>query len=306
MNDKNFDSLKNLKTPDSWIENALNIPKAQAQEKKPIFFIRYSRQLVAVACLVLVCTVSLFVVLNKGDESVLVVDPNHSETQAEKNDASENGRGDSPDTTKTDKKENKKKKPQSIIQSILDNLNGGAPHESTEHSEKPTQSQDNDTQKPTQKPSVRPTKPSDGSVKPTDVPQSTTAPSEKPTTPSTQPPYQEPSSPMPPGDPQAPPPTESIPTKPGAPGSPAQGLVFSLVVSKHFLTSGEQILCAVMNPDGSPLIEDVPVNISPYGESAMAYISIYSNQLTQSGNHTCYFYSSSGYYIGECYSYGHP
>ena len=36
MKDFNFDKLKNIKTPDSWIENAVNIPNVQKKPKKVI------------------------------------------------------------------------------------------------------------------------------------------------------------------------------------------------------------------------------------------------------------------------------
>lgn len=49
MKDFNFDKLKNIKTPDSWIENAINIPDAQKKPKKVIPF--NTRVVATAACL---------------------------------------------------------------------------------------------------------------------------------------------------------------------------------------------------------------------------------------------------------------
>lgn len=49
MKDFNFDKLKNVKTPDSWIENAVNIPNVQKKPKKVIPF--NTRVVATAACL---------------------------------------------------------------------------------------------------------------------------------------------------------------------------------------------------------------------------------------------------------------
>lgn len=319
MEDKNFDSLKNLKAPDKWIENALNIEKVhanvQAQEKKPVFFIRYSRQLAAVACLVLVCTISLFVALNKGDNNVLVVDPNSGNTQTEKNDVNGNETENSSDVKKPDNKKDKNKKPHSIIESILNNLNGGAPHEGTENEEstqKPTHPQNEDSHKPTQKPATGPTKPSQGEVEPTDTPENTT-PVVKPTTPhappATQaPPTQKPTKPSTPGKPQAPgsTPDPDDPNTGGAPATPPEtppvDSDFSAIVDRYYLTSEKTLYCAVLAPDGSTLVSDVPAELYPYGNSAIATYTLDKHQITQTGQYTCFFYTFD-YYVCTTYLY---
>lgn len=78
MRKVNFENLKNLSTPQNFIDNALNIP---TQSQKPLpFVIRHSRTLAAVAALVLVCTVSLTVYFTQ-DRITPPVDPNYNETQ---------------------------------------------------------------------------------------------------------------------------------------------------------------------------------------------------------------------------------
>lgn len=305
MNDKNFDSLKNLKAPDSWIENAMNIPKIQ--EKKPIFFIRYSRSLAAVACLVLVCTISLLVVLNKGDGSVLVVDPDFETTVKDvtENTTSESvAQTDSLTDAQNDK--NDKKKPVDKT----GNTNGSAPHESTEEAEKPTDSQDKKPVKPTDKPVVKPTAPTDKEEKPTDPPETLPVPTVRPTRPpNSKPPIKPVNRPNTPGDPMTPPPTEGDPSTPGKPGSPgvpsvpSQDITFSIVVDEYFLTSSEKILCAIIDPDNNELYSELTAYVYRKGSSVLASVSLETNELTLTGEYTCYFYSSNGYYIGSDRSY---
>ncbi len=303
MNDKNFDSLKNLKAPDSWIENALNIANVQdVQKEKPIFFIRYSRSLAAVACLVLVCTISLLVVLNKGDGPVLVVDPDF-ETVVTDDTNSENKTQTEHSIDATEKTNDKKDDKENSKETVSDSsgINGGAPLEGTEKPEKPTQSQNTKPVKPTDKPE---TTPSDKEEKPTDPPEVLPAPTVKPTRPPNSKPEMKPvNRPGAPSDPMTPPPTEGNPTKPNLPGAPVYDVTFSITVDEYFLTSDEIIFCTIISPKEETVLIDEIANIRPYGSSAIASITIPREKLLYSGEYTCYFYSSNGYYIGSANEY---
>lgn len=82
MNKVNFDNLKNLKTPDSWIENALSIPNTQ-QKKSPIlmlFSTKSSRLIAAAACLILVSAVALTIFLTQ-DSVTPPIDPDYIATE---------------------------------------------------------------------------------------------------------------------------------------------------------------------------------------------------------------------------------
>ncbi len=71
MKKVNFNQLKNVKTPESWIENAINIPQ---RNKKPIPFYLRPYFIASAASVVLCCTLSVFVFANLGnDVSVLPV-----------------------------------------------------------------------------------------------------------------------------------------------------------------------------------------------------------------------------------------
>ncbi len=71
MKKVNFNQLKNVKTPESWIENAINIPQ---RNKKPIPFYLRPYFIASAASVVLCCALSLFVFANLGnDVSVLPV-----------------------------------------------------------------------------------------------------------------------------------------------------------------------------------------------------------------------------------------
>ncbi|MBQ8057424.1 MAG: hypothetical protein IJ275_03710 [Ruminococcus sp.] len=76
MNKKNFNSIQNFSVPQNWIDNAVNIPKT-AKKKPPVIFVNFSKTLVAVASLVLVCCISLVVFFmnnNNAVPSVLVIE----------------------------------------------------------------------------------------------------------------------------------------------------------------------------------------------------------------------------------------
>lgn len=288
MNDKNFDSLKNLKAPDSWIENALNIPNIENTSIKPIFFIRYSRSIAAVACLVLVCTISLFVALNKGDSNVLVVNPNHNETQETHNASTENNSS----ADKNDSKKNDKKKHQSVFEIISDKINGTESTQSTNGTENTKNTENSEKPSESAKPTLEPTEAATPSVKPSEKPESTTPEQPKPTD------YFEPTEFVPSTD-------GYDPNDPLLPGTPPviSDLTFSIVVDAKYLSSSEIIYCSIMNPNGYPVCYDVEVSLRRYGDNALASYTLSSSQIEVTGKYTCYFYTSFGNYLGDDYQY---
>ncbi len=73
MKDKNFSSLKNITTPESWIENAKAIPNAPVKAEKKVFF-TLPKILTAAACILLVCAVSVpLYVFTQNGASIAVV-----------------------------------------------------------------------------------------------------------------------------------------------------------------------------------------------------------------------------------------
>ncbi|MBQ8860254.1 MAG: hypothetical protein IJ015_02825 [Ruminococcus sp.] len=66
MNKKNFNSISQFSVPQNWIDDALSIP-SDRDKKKPIPFVKFSRTFAAVACLVLVCCVSLLLFFMTDD-----------------------------------------------------------------------------------------------------------------------------------------------------------------------------------------------------------------------------------------------
>lgn len=175
MSDKNFDSLKNLKAPDKWIKNALDIPNTRVV--KPSFFLRYSRSVAAIACLVLVCTMSIIAVLHKDKNDILVIAPDSNITQTEE---STNKADCSDDATEKssvpDNKDNQK---------ATSTNNGGAPVESTETNDNPTHSNNEKPQKPTNKPDTESQPQTDATASPTNateiMPSAPVEPTAKPT-----------------------------------------------------------------------------------------------------------------------------
>ena len=226
MKKVNFDSLTNLKAPESFIENAINATKTQ--KKKPLVFIKYSRALAAVACLVIMCAVSLGVYF-KEDRVTPPIDPSFIvETGNSK---------DSENTQYTDKniKETLKNDKDFDKENAQNSVTYNKPtteSETIEPSEKPSS-----TTKPTEdskdEPTVGPTKPSE-SAKPSEstntneIPTSSpplkpgTNPTTKPTKPSDKPkPTLPDSSSQDPNYPAAPPPEQSPDSTDGTPELPS-------------------------------------------------------------------------------------
>lgn len=185
MRKVNFENLKNLNTPQNFIDNALNIP---TQAKKPLpFVVKHSRTLTAVAVLVLVCTVSLTVYFTQ-DRITPPVDPNYNETQ--ESTASTSAINEQESTaTKTETKED------TFNETSSQSTNGNEPFESqsgatTTTSNAVTNQNSSQTNLSTQSGSSQPqsSKPSGSRpdsgvpVKPNSVPNSkpTTEPTEKP------------------------------------------------------------------------------------------------------------------------------
>ena len=66
MSEFNFDSMKNIDIPESWVDSALNVEK---QPKSPIPFLKYSKIIAFAASIVLVCSLSvaLFFITNSNE-----------------------------------------------------------------------------------------------------------------------------------------------------------------------------------------------------------------------------------------------
>lgn len=71
MKKVNFNSLSNIKTPDDWVEKAINIP----QEKNAKPFYKRISFIASAACIVFCCVISLFVAANFDFENVVPLSP---------------------------------------------------------------------------------------------------------------------------------------------------------------------------------------------------------------------------------------
>lgn len=67
MSEFNFDKLKNLEIPDTWVDGALEVPPCS--NKPPVIFVNLKRVITAVACLLVVCVLSIpiFIYTQKSD-----------------------------------------------------------------------------------------------------------------------------------------------------------------------------------------------------------------------------------------------
>lgn len=72
MNKLNFNELKNIKTPEDWIEKAVNIPK---ENKKSKYFYLSQYFIGSVACLVACCAISLVMFFKFSDMPEIPISP---------------------------------------------------------------------------------------------------------------------------------------------------------------------------------------------------------------------------------------
>lgn len=278
MKDMNFNNLKNLKAPENWIENAINIPQAESKQKSPVIF-RYTRVIAAVACLVLVCTVSLVLFFTR-DTNILPIDPDYTQSENVTNN-DDNSNAQEEQNGKNSHKNDKKP-----------TNNGDAPleDETSEHGESTSKSEDATTTKPpkeTQKPN-----------KPTQNP-SATEPSDDTEDPP-DPPYEEPSDPS--WEEPSEEPTESI--DPGSPPEAPPGsisAVFSTFIPKSEYTGGN-VYCKIIDSNGNLLGDsnlysrEHRASVAGYTKDSylLEYNASSKGVVTQPGYYTCYFYDSNG------------
>ncbi|MBQ8057674.1 MAG: hypothetical protein IJ275_05000 [Ruminococcus sp.] len=297
MNNINFDSLTNIKAPEAWIENALNIPST-VEKKKPLLFFKHSRAIAAVACLVLVSVVSITIYL-KHDRLVVPIDPNYTETLASVcNDAT--------DAT-SDKNETSSNQENTVVLETQ-------PYELIE----PTEGGSPNSQKPTQKPIVGPTLPNDPPENtepsqpqfevPTEAashpkpPTPTVAPTVVPQDPTnTQPPIDPPPC-IEPSDPSWEVPTVSPTEAPPSPSEPEFGSISFSAQIRTSLVSGDNLVYCSVYDSNNHLIGDSNL----YSAQHKAYIIGYSDGkailsyrlpdglITEHGTYSYYFYNRYG------------
>ncbi len=284
MNDKNFDSLKNLKAPESWIENAINIPEAQ-EKPNPVFFLRYSRSLAAVACLVLVCAISLIIALNR-DENVLPIEPSNETVTT--------------DTTVN----NETQKPTEGAESAASENNKPTTNSNGENGGAPFEGDVDDDSSPN-KPTTSPLKPgtdptsTDGSTGPTQAPDEkpTNLPTVKPTKPPTEKPTVKPTNspqaPVEPGDPFKP----SEGGEGAIPGTPDSNIFYTSFPIRY-LDESMQIYCSVQDPDGNLVVNYDQATVYNT-DNYLAYVSytLPNYVITKSGRYYCNFYTAYGEFI---------
>ena len=296
MNNKNFENLNNIEVPQSWIENAINIPNV-VPKKKPLVFPRINRYLAAVACLVLVCTVSLVIVLNI-DRNIVPVKPIVSDKNKDDNNQTEpTNEGIVPPT-------------------VPDNSN----EPTTESTSEPTNSEGDiiPTEKPTEGTVTEPTEPTESTdpsdkpsqvpEEPTEAPEPSAPPTETPVYPPTSPPWDDPTE-----EPQAPGFEGESPLYPSSGNPPSGSNVFvQIEVSKipGYTTSGEiRLYCKVYDPDKELLGNSntfhpknlVTIYKLKNGVAYGAYSIVNNYNLTKHGRYTARFYNQNGIHIATAY-----
>lgn len=243
MKNKNFDSISKFSVPQSWIDGAKSVP-VRSKTKKPIpFYIRYKNYIATAAMLVLVVSLSIFILMiNKTKPPVV---------------STNNGTVVKPTTSTeyvTDVEGNTIYIPSDTTE-IETTTNGNIIIKPSENgNEKPI----NPSEKPTQNSTDADEKPTDDSTKePIVVP-----PTSTPLNPSVQPSSEEPSSDNPPPDdpstPEYPPfeePSAEEPStdveEPSIPQNPQERVVATVSISKKLLEGISDVYCKVYDSKGN-------------------------------------------------------
>lgn len=280
MNDMNFDSLLNLTTPQSFIDKALSI-EAKEQKPKVLFSAYFNRTLGAVACLVLICILSVTLFSLTHNNSTLTAQPqgpttrvDNTESTDSKNEYNNDNRNDGP----------------ALIPDVFEQV------EET----KPTQS--NDNKKPTQKPqnSTQAQNPTDA---PPDTPEDPSNPHGHPNS-SGKPSEIEPPNPngsvIPPENETQP--VEILPTEPGDPFKPVEIITtIYITVPSGSIKDSENIYCMLYDSNeaivGNSYIYSAQrkCTVSLIGSTALiSYSPISKGIYYESGTYIYKFYTSSG------------
>lgn len=151
MNEKNFDSISQFEVPKSWIDDALNIP--QNKVKKPFPLIKFSRNLMAVACFILVCGISVALYFITDDSSIPPVKPPVSSHSANTECMTEDSNKYESNIRNSENKD-KDEKIHSATQSPF--VQSSHPERSEDETVVSTQAHQNPDKKPTDKPNKKP------------------------------------------------------------------------------------------------------------------------------------------------------
>ena len=311
MKNVNFDSLANIKAPEQWIENALNVPKTvDAEKAKPLFIIKHARTLAAVASLVFVSVISIVLFLS-NDSVTPQIKPETQETKATISSVQADystQKDEKP--TKPSKTENKNQ--DNTVKAPTENYEEIEPPES-EHPQKPTTGS-GDTEEPTQptKPTtpIGPPKPTEPEVRPSSAP--TEAPTEPPQESPSEPEYVEPTEgdDWNPGNPGAP----SDPLEPGNPDYPPtvkptikptedtiSNVTFTATVNLSFVSGGQSVYCKVYDSnnrligDSNEYSYQHQAGFLSFTETTATLIYYMPNGLiTKHGTYSYYFYTGDG------------
>ncbi len=144
MSEFNFDNMKNVDIPDSWIEGALKVPK---NIQRPTPFLKHSKIIAFAASIVLVCSISVALFFVTNDNPVvppIKYDETECNTFAHKKDSTvENSVG---ETTRETHKNNKSTE---VVQSDVETVLESSTENKKPTSFKPEKTEPTEVTKPT-------------------------------------------------------------------------------------------------------------------------------------------------------------
>ena len=298
MKNVNFDSLTNIKAPEQWIENALNIPKTvDAEKTKPLFIIKHARTLAAVASLVFVSVISIVLFLS-NDSVTPQIEPDTQETKATISSVqADYSTQSSENETKTEnkKQDNKVKNPTENSEAIEppENENPQKPTTGSGDTEDPTKpTTPIGPTKPTEPEFVEPTEPEWDNPTEPECPEPTEGDNWYPGAPGA------PDDPLKPGDPDDPP-TVKPTVKPTE--DTISNVTFTATVNLSFVSGGQTVYCKVYDSnnrligDSNEYSYQHQAGFLSFTDTTATLIYYMPNGLiTTHGTYSYYFYTGDG------------
>lgn len=315
MKNKNFDSISKFSVPQSWIDNAKNVPLTTSRKSPFVLFVtKYNKILSAAAVFVFVLTLSIIILVmsgqkppvapfkNIGNDAVTPTINNGSSTSFDGTDYT------NPDNTGDSGDHHEHSSDNSSDIGNGNNHNPQRPNKPTDPSEKPTGENPSSDNPSSDEPSSE--EPPSDPVPPisSEEPSSEEPSSEEP--PSDEPPWVEPSWEEPSSSEEEPTSEEPSSEEPSMPDYSDDVLVSTVTINKDELNGANIIYCKVINPYditcGNPNLfasEHVASIIYNQNSTVTLHYEVKRMRVGIYNSYRFIFYDSSGKTIKETTNY---
>lgn len=272
MKKVNFNSLENMQIPDSWADKAVLLSDSD-KKIPPLVFTRWSRVMVALTSIILVCAMGVFVFFFSNNNDIEIRNPSSANTSyATENITSGTGEFFKPSESGQNVKENTQ---------IQDSTSSDTqPSKTPVHTVTPTEKP---TKTPVAEPTQKPTKPAE--QKPTTAPTDDVT---RPSAPPTMSPIPQPTDPV------------NQPTESPSDTVDKWNVFINVQFAKSYVLSDGKIYCRLYDSNGelmgsADIYDDshlTELSYIPYANAQ--YYPYRYDIITRADWYTCVFYNSDG------------